>query len=97
MLSSKIWLGGTEVTSLTEDQMRVHRRQVQMVFQDPYSSLNPRMRVGQIVAEPLENYGLAEGACAPTGAAVRASPNARPAADKIRERLFIPILLDYRR
>ena len=60
--AGQIWLGGTEVTSLTEDQMRVHRRQVQMVFQDPYSSLNPRMRVGQIVAEPLENYGLAEGA-----------------------------------
>ena len=59
--AGQIWLGGTEVTSLTEDQMRVHRRQVQMVFQDPYSSLNPRMRVGQIVAEPLENYGLAEG------------------------------------
>ena len=60
--AGQIWLGGTEVTSLSEDQMRVHRRQVQMVFQDPYSSLNPRMRVGQIVAEPLENYGLAEGA-----------------------------------
>ena len=59
--AGQIWLGGTEVTSLSEDQMRVHRRQVQMVFQDPYSSLNPRMRVGQIVAEPLENYGLAEG------------------------------------
>ncbi len=60
--AGRIWLGGADVTGLAEDQMRVHRRQVQMVFQDPYSSLNPRMRVGQIVAEPLENYGLAEGA-----------------------------------
>jgi oligopeptide/dipeptide ABC transporter ATP-binding protein len=58
----KIWLGGTDVTDLDEDQMRVHRRQVQMVFQDPYSSLNPRMRAGQIIAEPLENFGMAEGA-----------------------------------
>jgi oligopeptide transport system ATP-binding protein len=60
--AGQIWLGGTEVTGLAEDQMRAHRRQAQMVFQDPYSSLNPRMRAGQIVAEPLENYGLAEGA-----------------------------------
>ena len=60
--AGKIWLGGTEVTQLNEEQMRVHRRHVQMVFQDPYSSLNPRMRVGQIVGEPLENYALAEGA-----------------------------------
>jgi oligopeptide transport system ATP-binding protein len=58
----KIWLGGTDVTDLDEDQMRVQRRQVQMVFQDPYSSLNPRMRAGQIIAEPLENFGMAEGA-----------------------------------
>jgi len=60
--AGQIWLDGTEVTKLAEEQMRVHRRQVQMVFQDPYSSLNPRMRVAQIVAEPLENFGLAEGA-----------------------------------
>ncbi len=60
--AGQIWLGGTEVTTLDEEQMRVHRRQVQMVFQDPYSSLNPRMRAGQIIAEPLENFGLAEGA-----------------------------------
>jgi len=60
--AGQIWLGGTDVTTLDEEQMRVHRREVQMVFQDPYSSLNPRMRVGQIIAEPLENYGMAAGA-----------------------------------
>ena len=58
----RVWLGETEVTGLNDDEMRVHRRQVQMVFQDPYSSLNPRMRAGQIIAEPLENYGLHQGA-----------------------------------
>ena len=60
--AGQIWLGDTEVTRLDEEQMRVHRRQVQMVFQDPYSSLNPRMRAGEIIAEPLENFGIAEGA-----------------------------------
>ena len=60
--AGRIWLGDTEVTRMGEGEMRAHRREVQMVFQDPYSSLNPRMRAGQIVAEPLENYGLAEGA-----------------------------------
>ncbi len=58
--AGRIWLGDTEVTQLGDEGMREHRREVQMVFQDPYSSLNPRMRVGQIIAEPLENYGLAQ-------------------------------------
>ncbi len=58
----RIWLGGTEVTALSEAGMHPHRRQIQMVFQDPYSSLNPRMTAGEIVGEPLENYGLAHGA-----------------------------------
>ena len=60
--AGQIWLDGIEVTRLREGEMRAHRREAQMVFQDPYSSLNPRMRAGQIIAEPLENYGLAEGA-----------------------------------
>jgi len=60
--AGQIWLGDTEVTRLREGEMRAHRREAQMVFQDPYSSLNPRMRVGQIIGEPLENYGLAKGA-----------------------------------
>ena len=60
--AGRIWLGDTEVTRLGEGEMRPHRREAQMVFQDPYSSLNPRMRAGQIIAEPLENYGLADAA-----------------------------------
>jgi oligopeptide/dipeptide ABC transporter ATP-binding protein len=60
--AGRIWLGDTEVTHLDEAAMRPHRRQLQMVFQDPYASLNPRMKVGEIVAEPLDNYGLAPGA-----------------------------------
>jgi len=54
--SGSIKLGGVDVTRLTEAQMRPHRRQVQMVFQDPYASLNPRLTAGDIIAEPLENY-----------------------------------------
>ena len=54
--SGAIRLGGTDITALSEAEMAPWRRRVQMVFQDPYASLNPRLRVGQIVAEPLENF-----------------------------------------
>ncbi|GAB4188850.1 MAG: dipeptide ABC transporter ATP-binding protein [Thalassobaculales bacterium] len=55
--SGRIEIDGTEVTGLSEAAMRPHRRKVQMVFQDPYASLNPRLTVGRIVAEPMENFG----------------------------------------
>mgnify|MGYP005844455167 CR=1 FL=1 len=51
-----IRLDGTDVTGLDEREFAPFRRRVQMVFQDPYASLNPRLKVGQIVGEPLENY-----------------------------------------
>jgi peptide/nickel transport system ATP-binding protein len=51
--SGSITLHGRELTTLGEEEMRAIRRQIQMVFQDPYSSLNPRLSVGEIVGEPL--------------------------------------------
>ncbi len=48
----------TDITAIGGQRLRPYRREMQMVFQDPYSSLNPRMSAGAIVAEPLKNYGL---------------------------------------
>ena len=55
--AGRILLRGDDVTHLGPAAMRPHRRHVQMVFQDPYASLNPRLPAGAIVGEPLENYG----------------------------------------
>jgi len=59
--SGTIRLGDTDITHLSRRAMRPLRRDLHMVFQDPYSSLNPRMTVGDIVAEPLRLHGLAKG------------------------------------
>ena len=56
-----IRLDGEDITHHSAAAMWPHRRRVQFIFQDPYSSLNPRMRAGAIVGEPLLNYGLASG------------------------------------
>ena len=57
-----IRLKGTDITTLSRKQLRPLRRELHMVFQDPYSSLNPRMTVGDIAGEPLRLHGLASGA-----------------------------------
>ncbi|MFQ5984325.1 MAG: ABC transporter ATP-binding protein [Alphaproteobacteria bacterium] len=57
----EIRLESKDITRLSETELRPVRRQMQIIFQDPYSSLNPRMSAGEIVGEPLENYGLAKG------------------------------------
>jgi oligopeptide transport system ATP-binding protein len=54
-------LNGTDITHLSRRALRPLRRNMHMVFQDPYSSLDPRMTCGQIVAEPLDVQGLARG------------------------------------
>jgi len=49
----KVWFDGIEVTALQGQALRDFRRQAQIVFQDPYSSLNPRMTIGEAIAEPM--------------------------------------------
>jgi peptide/nickel transport system ATP-binding protein len=51
--SGKVLFNGTDVTKLNTREMRAMRRNMQLVFQDPYSSLNPRMTVSQLIAEPI--------------------------------------------
>jgi peptide/nickel transport system ATP-binding protein len=58
--SGSIALNGRELTGLTDNELRPVRRQIQMVFQDPYSSLNPRLSVGEIVGEPLIVHKVAD-------------------------------------
>jgi oligopeptide transport system ATP-binding protein len=52
---------GVDLAKLGAGELRKKRRRMQMIFQDPYSSLNPRMKVGAILSEPLEVHGLASG------------------------------------
>ena len=53
---------GEDVFNLDKSQLRRLRREMQIIFQDPYASLNPRMTVGEIIGEPLKIHNLAEGA-----------------------------------
>ena len=57
----KVFYNGVDLAHLTQSAMREQRKNLQMIFQDPYASLNPRMTVGNIIAEPIRTFGLAKG------------------------------------
>ncbi len=59
--AGEVWLDGHRIDNIPSAQLRPLRQRVQVVFQDPFSSLNPRMRVFDILAEPLRNFGIATG------------------------------------
>ena len=57
LTSGRVEIAGQDITHLSRRQLRPVRRNVQLVFQDPYASLNPRRRIGDIIAEPLQLHG----------------------------------------
>lgn len=59
--SGKVYFDGIDLTALKGEELRRMRRRMQIIFQDPYASLNPRMTVGDIIGEPLEIHGIAKG------------------------------------
>jgi oligopeptide/dipeptide ABC transporter ATP-binding protein len=61
LTSGRVEFRGTDITSLSRRQLRPFRREIQLIFQDPYASLNPRRRVGESVAEPMLIHKVASG------------------------------------
>jgi oligopeptide/dipeptide ABC transporter ATP-binding protein len=59
--SGHVYFKDVDMTKVRGEKLRRTRQQIQMIFQDPYASLNPRMTVGDIVGEPLRNFGVARG------------------------------------
>lgn len=57
--SGEILFNGVDLSTLKNSEMRKMRQNIQMIFQDPYASLNPRMRVGEVLKEPLREHGIA--------------------------------------
>ncbi|MDP9325744.1 MAG: dipeptide/oligopeptide/nickel ABC transporter ATP-binding protein, partial [Candidatus Dormibacteraeota bacterium] len=59
--SGSLFFEGEDLTKVRGEKLRQIRRQIQIIFQDPYASLDPRMTVGDIIAEPLVNFGIVRG------------------------------------
>ena len=57
----KVFYNGKDLAHLPQSAMREQRKHLQMIFQDPYASLNPRMTVGNIIGEPIRTFGLSKG------------------------------------
>src|SRR6188472_3549080 len=57
----RVLYNGKDLAHLPQAAMREQRKHLQMIFQDPYASLNPRMTVGQIIGEPIRTFGLGNG------------------------------------
>ena len=72
---------GTELSTLKGEPLRKMRRRMQMIFQDPYASLNPRMTVGEIIGEPLIIHGMA---------------TPKEANERVKELLKLPVTLSFR-
>ena len=60
-LSGEVWIEGRDMIKLSQDELRKARRDMQMVFEDPFASLNPQMQLCDQVAEPIRNFNLAQG------------------------------------
>jgi oligopeptide transport system ATP-binding protein len=58
--SGEVWYNGRNVTAMGPQELREMRRKMQIIFQDPFASLNPRMTVGSIISEPIRIHGLAK-------------------------------------
>ncbi len=61
LTAGQIWFKGIDLSRLRGEKLRRQRREFQTIFQDPYASLDPRMTVGDIIAEPLDNFRVARG------------------------------------
>lgn len=59
--SGEVWFEGKDLATLRGEPLRKMRRKMQLIFQDPYASLSPRMKVGRIIAEPLKVHGISSG------------------------------------
>jgi len=59
--SGQVYLEGVDICKLTKNELKDHRKKMQIIFQDPFGSLNPKQTVGKIVGEPLDNYNVEKG------------------------------------